>query len=897
MPAFAPKAYQQSTLESVEFYFRECRRMGNADYAFQEATRALWGRKSDFRPLAGFPQEMPYFCVRVPTGGGKTYLAAKSVALVNNRFLHSEHSVILWLVPSKAIRDQTLGALRQHDHPYHTALREAGPVSVTDLEGAKALTRSTLETSTVVIVATRQAFQVGDEEIRKVYESSGALMHLFDDLAPEQRRELLGDPETGATPFSLVNALRLRRPFIIVDEAHNSRTELGFETLAKFRPSGIMELTATPDTEKTPSNVLHSVSAVELKREEMIKLPIQLETQADEQRCLALALDQREQLGVLATREHAAGAPYLRPIVLIQAEARSSRRETRHAEWVKQELMANHNVPEEEIAIATGSERGLEALEAEYDGGIFSRDCPVKYIITQKALAEGWDCSFAYVLVSLAGVKSATAVEQLLGRILRQPQAARRTHEALNRSYAFVASRDFGETAAALRDCLVDASGFNKQEAAEFVAARTPEQGKLDFKRGGARIRITPVAINVGEALDLSKLSPEVKRKVKWSTKNRVLTITAPMSPEESAELEKTAVMDASREAIAQGGKASRTQAVEIFQTPSELGQSFFVPQMEVLIDGELRLFDEPEAIDYPWTLPAYDALATPAQIAALRGAERLGDGGLIDIDDEQGRLKTEFIRDLRGDLGLSYRPENWSEAKLAAWFCRQLHDTSITHASKRAFVAAWLGSLLADPAIDLAEANRQKFLLRNLLEEQVLELRKKAVATACEKFLFDVGRDQRVRVGSEYQFEFHPDAYGPDRDYDGRFGDYEFACHYYPRVGDFDSSEEYQCACWLDRNRRVRFWVRNLVRKNGASFFLQTADGRFFPDFICQLTDGRILAVESKGADRWKAAEGDRLVGELWEELSGGKCAFVMVKDKRWEWITAKLEQDVPPA
>ncbi len=221
MSTFIPKKYQELALESIERYFRACQQMGSADYAFQETTKALWGRKSEFTPLYGFSEEMPYFCLRVPTGGGKTYLAAKSVALVNNHLFHSEYSVILWLVPSKAIRDQTLAGLRQIDHPYHAALREAGPVTVMDLNGAKALTRSALETSTVVIVATRQAFQVEDEENRKVYESSGALMHLFDDLTAEQKADLLKDSDGKTLPYSLANALRLRRPFVIVDEAHN----------------------------------------------------------------------------------------------------------------------------------------------------------------------------------------------------------------------------------------------------------------------------------------------------------------------------------------------------------------------------------------------------------------------------------------------------------------------------------------------------------------------------------------------------------------------------------------------------------------------------------------------------------------------------------------------------
>lgn len=51
-----------------------------------------------------------------------------------------------------------------------------------------------------------------------------------------------------------------------------------------------------------------------------------------------------------------------------------------------------------------------------------------------------------------------------------------------------------------------------------------------------------------------------------------------------------------------------------------------------------------------------------------------------------------------------------------------------------------------------------------------------------------------------------------------------------------------------------MQFWVRNLVRREGSSFFLQKADGRFYPDFLYQLPGnadqaGRIVAVEYKGA------------------------------------------------
>lgn len=73
-------------------------------------------------------------------------------------------------------------------------------------------------------------------------------------------------------------------------------------------------------------------------------------------------------------------------------------------------------------------------------------------------------------------------------------------------------------------------------------------------------------------------------------------------------------------------------------------------------------------------------------------------------------------------------------------------------------------------------------------------------------------------------------------------------------------------------------------------------SDGRFFPDFLCQLPDhdgapGPILAVEYKGADRWESAKDDRLIGGLWASLSEGRCRFVMVTDRRWDVIEPLLK------
>jgi type III restriction enzyme len=108
MSTFAPKTYQQQVLDSVEAYFKACHELPSPSIAFTATTERLWGRGNPYNPLSGFPPTCRTFCLRVPTGGGKTWLAAKSVALVNTHLLRCEHSVILWLVPSKPIREQTL---------------------------------------------------------------------------------------------------------------------------------------------------------------------------------------------------------------------------------------------------------------------------------------------------------------------------------------------------------------------------------------------------------------------------------------------------------------------------------------------------------------------------------------------------------------------------------------------------------------------------------------------------------------------------------------------------------------------------------------------------------------------------------------------------------------------
>ena len=153
------KDYQVRVLDSLRDFFCQCSREGRPEAAFQAVQLRNGQTPVPYLPVsvAGLAHGMPYVCLRVPTGGGKTLLACYTAGLAMTDLLHAERAVVLWLVPSNTILDQTADALRDPRHPYRRALELAcGAVEVVTIEEALRLSRATVEGQTVVIVATIQ---------------------------------------------------------------------------------------------------------------------------------------------------------------------------------------------------------------------------------------------------------------------------------------------------------------------------------------------------------------------------------------------------------------------------------------------------------------------------------------------------------------------------------------------------------------------------------------------------------------------------------------------------------------------------------------------------------------------------------------------------------------------
>jgi type III restriction enzyme len=868
------KTYQEKVLDSLCLYFQACDRLKDADSAFYETTKGLWERVIPYRSITE-PSELadiPYICLRLPTGGGKTLLACYSIAIANRELLKMEHSLVLWLVPSNAIRTQTLKALRDRNHPYRQALDSTlADVEVMDVAEALYVRQGVLASSTVVVVATLQAFRVEDKEGRKVYESAGPLHHHFQNL-PAEILNILDSDENGVISYSLANVMRIHRPFVIVDEAHNARTELSFDTLARFRPSAIVEFTATPDREKNPSNVLHSVSAAELKAEYMIKLPIRLETHTDWQALLSDAITERAELEKDSEVEERKTGDYIRPIMLIQAQPRRQGHETLTVEVIEKSLIEDHRIPADQIARATGEDRGLEDID------ISAKDCPIRFVITVQALREGWDCPFAYILCSVAEHRSIGAVEQILGRVLRLPGCRERTIVELNRAYAFVSSRNFAEAANGLVDALVE-NGFNRLEAREFIRSVQPQ---LDGLAISPAFRTPPPKrVTLVEVPSVERLSPEVRAKIEVDGDSKTITIKDVLTQEEEKEVKDNLLMHDSQKVWADAVKAHRDDAMGIVKSPSERGESFAVPLLCILRGGEIELFEEDQLVEEGWKLENYDPHLTEEEAALI--TEEKGRFGEIDVGQE-GRIRSRFIPELNRQLQLIQVVENWTAAQLIHWLDYNLREfIELTPDEKEAFLAAMIGDLLDRRGLDLSQLVRKKFVLRKIVEEKLKAYRQHARSRRHQELLFRdtaeivVRAERTFSYGAEYPMRFACPASDA------------FSKHFYPKVGDLDDKgEEFLCAQFIDQMEEVDFWVRNLDRQPALSFWLQTATDKFYPDFVCKLRDGRYLVVEYKGADRWSNDDSKekRRLGELWALRSNGACLFVMPKGNEWDAV-----------
>ena len=669
------KEYQKETLQRLADYYAAAReRYDRSVNRFErDAFEHITGR-GYFAP-PGF-ENVPYICLRLPTGGGKTLLAAHALGTIADKLLGTDNPACLWITPSTTIRDQTLRRLQKPTDPYREALQHSlgSSVEVVTIEEALTRPQSVQSKAVLVIVTTIQSYRIRDERsgeelaaTRRIYRDNGYLQAAFDNLPAWAQRELSRD-ENGLVSLSLANALRLRRPIVIMDEAHNARTPVSFDSLARFGPSFVLELTATPEQRHDPqhptdprfaSNVLHAVSALELKKEGMIKLPVDLESRSDWLEVLAATVQRRTELETVADHaNHDIGLPFLRPIALIQAQPSSKTKDTHTVEEVKVALIERLDVPVEEVRICTGTIDELGEMDLMADG-------PVRYIITVDKLREGWDCPLAYVLGSIGNAATPTAVEQLIGRVLRMPNANPTRVPALDRAYAFVLSDDVLRTAMQLRDRMVETCGFDDRSAEDALrVTSTQTQHGLGFGR-----------IPLSEPLAPGAMPPPLAAKARYDEPSRTLVLQELLTRDELKTLRDAATTEDDRRAIEDYWDRERPMGSAV-KPLDQYARPMRVPRLAVEQAGRWSLL-EPEELDcFAWNLDECDPALTPQE---FEPDIRVGGAATIDIreamEGHDGALVTEAAGDVRlRQLELIGEGDDWSENELTLWLDRAIH-------------------------------------------------------------------------------------------------------------------------------------------------------------------------------------------------------------------------------
>ena len=402
---------------------------------------------------------IPHVCFKVPTGGGKTLLAAAAL-----QRLRRQTGLTLWVMPTRAIYEQTKAALRSREHPYRQMLEIASAGRVRLLEKDDLFTRSDIENYLcVMLLMLPAANRQRGRDFLRMFRDSGRYPTLFpdsDDLLGDAR--LLNDypdlertSEGGPVKHSLFNVFKMLRPVVILDEAHKAYGARNLEANEEFArsvshldPSLVIELSATPN--RGISNLLVDITGVELKNEEMIKLPVQVTsfTNADWRYTLAQAHDELECLDTEAKSLQMSEGRYIRPIAVVRVErtGRDQRDGERvHSEDVREYLTQNLGVPENAIAVKSSEldELGRDDLLSEFS--------PVRWVITRAALMEGWDCPFAYLLVMLDNTRAQRAITQLVGRVMRQPHARRTGRELLDQCYVYCWNTSVGDAVAQVK--------------------------------------------------------------------------------------------------------------------------------------------------------------------------------------------------------------------------------------------------------------------------------------------------------------------------------------------------------------------------------------------------------------------------------------------------------------
>lgn len=887
------KSYQQEVINDLDQYLDKVSEVGKYDDAFNQFWEDKVGRydstnKKGMQPYKNILNNSPHVCIKVPTAGGKTFIGLNALDSIFRHY-NNQAKAVIWLVPWSNLLEQTYKNLNDNEHPYRKKLNQLFNHRVEvylkedGLQGAN-FNPATVQTNLTIFVMSFASLRARNKDDRKVYQENGYLMPFKDTFDGTQNLPDIDDT-------ALINIIRNLKPVVVVDESHNAESDLSVEMLNNLNPSFILDLTATP---KQNSNIISFVPAYRLKQENMVKLPVIVYNCDNSNEVIENALHLQQSLEIEALEEEKQGGRYIRPIVLFQAQPINAKDSTTF-EDIKKKLITV-GIPDEQIKIKTANINELKNID------LMSRDCPVRYIITINALKEGWDCPFAYILATLANKSSNVDVEQILGRVLRQPYVTQHTQRSLNVSYVLTSSNVFQNTLQNIVNAL-QASGFNKNDyRAKNVTEINESQPTQELSQGQTGL--------------FDALQPSIENIDKQPTDTTSIDYQKihyyPIQIEGSS----TVSEDSSTYHLPQP-VANNEHLQRINEMVNEQSQAFdqYADSMNEANISSKNLSDQ-KAIAYEdvgITMNTTSILAEHQCIAQKLSLPQffLADtdfGGLFEDEDDnllnRNDLLTEFnlskesvninfdqisqdiyqvdIEENDGDTTAKYGKidnsilsQRFIDAILASSNESQIRDITAQIMKK-------IGDMypITDPQIksyvgriieELTESQRRDILKNSpqytkRIRENIDRLSK---VYAKNKFSEDI-KSRQITVKPNWYFS----ATLPIKDNTSN----AIEKRLYETESGMNNLEQ-DIILKIASMPNVIFWHKNLVK--GAGFALNGFINHY-PDFILYTTRGTIILLETKGDDRDNTDTEDKIIlGEQWERLAGSNYRYFMVFDK----------------
>lgn len=852
------KPYQQQVINDLSLfleYIQETKDTNDAFYNF-------WAKhpRTPLFPFSGTAIEpyknnvprVPHICVKVPTAGGKTFIACNAIKTIFDAFDYDRPKAVVWLVPSITILEQTIKNLKDPSHPYRQKINSHFGNKVEIFDKATLLQGSGFNATSVkeqlnIMVFSFDSLRAKNKEDRKVFQENGNLQSF---------ENLLGKD----TEITLGSVIKYLNPLVVVDESHNAESDLSVDMLKEINPCFILDLTATP---RKNSNIVSFIDALELKKENMVKLPVIVYNHQDKTEVINSSLQLQKRLELQAIEEEKKGGKYIRPIVLFQAQPKNGKdftneeEEKTNVQKLKEKLI-ELKIPAGQIKVKTANINEIKGID------LMSKDCEVRYIITINALKEGWDCPFAYILASLADKSSAVDVEQILGRVLRQPYVMKHSFPLLNVSYVLTASSKFLDTLDNIVKGL-NKAGFSDKDykladttTLEVEKKQDSFQQLLEFPDAGQTTSTDDISSDIDNTrivLPTETVAPnatiiEIEQIAIAQNDTFEQTVAemeennTPILPNEIQQLVKTySIKDIFRE---------QAEGISIPQFYFKIPVNNLFGQGEEELPLEKENLLEGFALSKADTNVAFDSITSELY--------------KVDLDETKREHTPTFVRldNHVKDSIITYIADPSRKERRVKNFTKRIMDIignmyPIPDKEIEKYINRILEDFNDEQFTDFAN---NEYTYTDKIKQKIKSL---SEAFAEKKFKDYLDTD-KVFIKSSFTL---PNSISP-----GEVAK-DMPKTLYEKEGRMNSFEE-RVINEIANLNNIAFWTRNIERKG----FRINGFVNHYPDFIIYTKNGKTILLETKG-DHLDAEQKIRL-GGLWASKAGNNYRYFMVYERR---------------